>query len=303
MSSIDGIAFQTALGRILAEPEINDRFVADPQATGAELGLDAEQIAALESAGVGRLRAFAHSLYSKRSELLRKVCPATCELLHQRGRLPALAGRFVREHPPIESREHSSRTLRDGFWFLEFLCRLQTQGEFDDPLVVEVARFELAWLSVTAREAALESAIAFQQAAERHASLTKDDMLAAQPRRGSHCRIEAFTVDILDVVHALAEGRAPESSTGTSPESDAEPTLVLFTKLPGWRNVRYAKVNEPTRQVFDRCDGRASCRQIIAHLHRERVLDDDPDAFGDRCLALFARLAKINAITFEPRPC
>jgi hypothetical protein len=302
MASIDGLAFQTALGRILAEPAINDRFVADPQGTGAALGLDAAQIAALEAAGVHRLRAFAHSLYSKRIELLRKVCPGTYELLQQRAQLAALAGRFVREHAPIESREYDSRTLRDGFWFLEFIVRLQERGELSDPLVAEVARFELAWLSILGRSGAVESAVAFHDAATRNGARTRDEILAARPRRGGHARIEAFSLDILPVMRALGEKRPPPASSGSGAD-DAEPTLVLFVKWPGWRNVRYATVNDATRQLFELCDGRATTHQIIAGLWRERSTHDELDAFTTRCLGLVERLAQINAITFEPRPC
>jgi hypothetical protein len=291
-SSIEGAEFQMALGRILAEPDLNERFLADPRGVGGELGLDGEQIAALEHAGLARLRSFAHSLWSKRIGLLKKICPATYELVEQRGRLAELAGRFVREHPPREAREHSSRTIRDGFWLIDFLLRLEETGELGDPLLAEVARFERAMLEVTARVEAVESAARFQEAAGEKPEMTREEMLAARPRRGVHCRVEVFTVDIVEVIRALGEGRPPEDpSPGES--------IVLFSKMPGRRNVRYATVNAQTRQLLELCDGVATCREIIARMLRLSLVDKDPEAYAESCLGLLTRLAQINAVTFD----
>lgn len=290
-SSIDELEFQTAFGRILSEPELNERFVEDPSGVGAELGLDAGQVAALESAGLSKLKAFSHNLSSKRVGLLKKVCPATYELIHQRKRLGQLAGQFVRRHPPRESKEYPNRTIRDGFWFVDYLTELQSKGELEDDLIGEVARFERSMLAVSSLDEALQSAEAFSKQAEENMELTREQMLARRPRRGGHTRIESFDVDMIEVIRSLGESQKIEQP---SPRK----TIVLFSKMPGWRNVRYANINERTRDLLEACDGFSTCREIIAQQLKGSLIDRDPNSFAESCLGLLTRLAQMNAVTF-----
>lgn len=291
-SSIDGAQFQIGLGRILSEPDLNERFLADPQGVGAELGLDREQVEALEAAGLPRLRTFAHNLASKRIGLLKKVCPATYELVHRRGRLGELAGGFVRCHRPLASQEHPSRSIRDGFWFVEHLLRLDAAGELGDPLLAEVARFERAMLSVTTLAVALESAEQFAARAAELSGLDREEMLAAYPRQGIHARVEEFGVDVVEVIRALGEEEPID-------EVEAAETIVLFSKLPGWRNVRSAAISRRTARLLELCTGVSTTRHVVARLLAESLVEEEPEVFADGCLSMLTQLVQLNAVTFD----
>lgn len=298
MSRIDGREFQVAFGRILAEPDLNERFVADPGAVGDELGLDDEQIAALTSIGLERLSEFSHRLASKRIGLLKKVCPATYERAHQARRLGELAGGFVRSHPPIESKDYPSRTIRDGFWFIDHLLALDEAGTLDDPLLADVARFERALLTVTALAESVESATAFEQAARELEEATRQELLEARPRTGPHAAIERFGREITEVIKALGAEQAPDAVHEGPPRDDAE-QIVLFSKLPGWRNVRYAAINRLTRDLLAECDGFSTSREIAARLLRQSLVERDPQDFAESCLGVLTRLTQMNVLTFD----
>ena len=294
-SCIDEIDFQRAFARILSEPEINQRFLKDPLKTGAELGLDAEQVAAIESVGLPRLHDFAENLASKRFGLIAKVCPATHALVERRGRLLELAKRFLRANPPHLSEQYSSRTIRDGYWFLEMLHQMDEEGALNDPLLADVARFERAMLLVSTDLAALESSQAFWDAAQERPDMSYDEMLASQPRLGLHTRIEAFQSDITEVIRALG-------SQQPLPELSSQPVIMLFSKQPGWRNISYAKINARTRELLERCDGISSCRQIIAGLLRDELVEKNAETFAERCFRILHNMAQINVLTFDHAP-
>ncbi|MEM9557153.1 MAG: hypothetical protein AAGC60_23040 [Acidobacteriota bacterium] len=297
-ATLDDAAFQRTFGRILAEPGLNERFIASPREVGRELGLDDAQIAALEATGLDKLRAFSHNLLSKRVGLLKKVCPAVYERAHQTKRLVPLASGFVRSHPPLESKEYSSRTTRDGFWFIDYLLSLDAEGSLDDPLLAEVARFERAMLSVSALEASLESSADFLESAARVDALERDALLAARPRRGPHTVIETFGRDIVEVIRSLGEGREP-AETLEGPAPPGVERIVLFSKIAGWRNVRYAEINRQTRDLLELCDGMSTTREIAARQLRQSHSTKDFDAYADSCLGLLRKLTQINVITFD----
>lgn len=282
---LDDAAFQWALARLLTEPALADGLTRDATAVARELGLDAAQLEGLLAAGAGRLRTFAHTLASKRMGLLRKTCPATDTLIHQRGRQRELAARFLREHPPLEAREYPNRSLRDGFWMTALLMRLEASGELNDVLLADVARFEHTLLTVTSLADALESAAAWER--DTQASPQAADP-AARPICGPHVRVEHFSCDVVTAIRRLAVGQP----VGTP---DAQPCLILFSKLPGWRNVRYAAVNTLTRELLALCDGGLTGAQIVTRLASALGRQNDA-GFAQDCLDTLARLRTINVL-------
>jgi hypothetical protein len=289
--SLDDAAFQWALARLLTEPALADGLLREPSAVAAQLGLDEGQIQGLAVAGGGRLRAFAHSLAGKRMGLLRKTCPATDTLLHQRGRQRELAARFLREHPPLEAREYPNRSLRDGFWMTALLMRMQADGELNDPLLADVARFEHTLLTVTSLSEALESAAAWDLAAHAGAPATEGAAVwDVYPTCGPHVRIERFVCDVVVAVRRLSEGQPVG-------RPDDTPCLILFSKQPGWRNVRYASVNALTHALLLLCDGGTTIGGIVERLGATRD-GAEPAAFARDCLATLLKLRDINVLRF-----
>ena len=288
----DGAEFQTALARLLVEPELTERFHADPDGTARELGLDDTQIAALKSAGVDRLRSFARGLAGKRFQIQKRVCQVTYRLLELYGLEAKIMVRFVRENPPLESTEFPTRSIRDGVWLTEMLQRMVAAGELDAPYLEDVARFERQMLAVTSFYDTVNSAVEFQKAYEAWPEPTPEEMLAAMPRRGIHAAVESFSCDVTQIVRQLA-------ADGDLPELEPQPTHLLFSKVPGWRNVRYARINDLTRELLELCDGTRSTREIVARLVRQGHLERDPEQLTPSCLEILSRFYQLLTITFD----
>jgi len=228
----------------------------------------------------------------KRLSLLAKVTPAVYRLLEVEGRLHAAGHRFLDELLPREAPEFPNRTVRDGFWLLDLVDRMLAEGEACRHLA-DVARFERVELTLLSTAALVESAKAFRRAFEAGARSTPEEALAARPRMGAHVRVDTFACDVVDLVRRLLESAPLEGLR-------AEPTLVLFSKAPGFRNMHHLAINGRTRRLLELCDGSRTTAEIAARL--------SPGAAGDAALRAAAacaeavlRLHELNAITFDPR--
>lgn len=287
---VDDRGFQIALARVLVDPATRRRFVADPAAAGRELGLDEAQIGALHAAGADRISTFALEVGGKRLSLLAKVTPAVYRLLEGEGRLHDVGHRFLDEHLPREAPEFANRTVRDGFWLLGLLDRMIAEGE-PCPHLADVTRFERIELELLSTLELVESAKAFRRAFEAAPRPPIEAVLAARPRVGPHTRVERFACDVVDVIRRLLEGERLDAIR-------AEPTLVLFSKAPGFRNVHHLAINERTRRLLELCDGQRTTAEIAARL--------SPGAAGDEvgrraagCVEVVRRLHELNALTLD----
>lgn len=287
--ALDDAAFQWALARLLTEPALAERLLAEPEAAAQALGLDAQQVQALMTAGPRRLRNFAHSLASKRLGLLHKTCPATDARLQQHPRRRELQARFLREHPPLETPEYPNRSLRDGFWMTAFLVRLQAEGELNDALLGDVARFEHALLQVTSLAEALDNAERWDRELRADPDGPAAEALwAARPVRGAHVRVEHFAGDIVGAIKRLVD-KLPVDAL------EARPCSILFSKQPGWRNVRYASINALTHALLMSCDGARTTADVVEHLARSHGRLEDA-AFAQGCLETLRRLRSMNVL-------
>ncbi|MDC0707556.1 DUF692 family protein [Stigmatella sp. ncwal1] len=285
---MDELKFQTALARLLVEPALRKRFLATPQAVGAELSLGEEQTAALLAVGAEHLSSFAHDLASKRLSLLAKAAPASCKWLQNRGLWHELAHRFVDDHAPLFSPEFVNRSVRDGFWFLRMLDQvLVERPELLTPLG-DIVRFERAQLELSSTVAPVQSAKDFRQAYEATPAPGTEALLAARPRTGPHVRVERFGCDVVELVRRINAGQDPQEVPGTA-------TAVLFTKAPGFRNVRHLAINERTRSLLALCDGTRTTVEIAAQLSRSAGSGKPQEALA--CAEVIRRLHELNALT------
>jgi hypothetical protein len=288
---VDDRAFQIALARVLVDPAVRRRFVADPRAEARGLGLDEAQVGALLAAGPARINTFALEVAGKRLSLMAKVTPAAYRLLEVEGRLHHVGHRFADELIPREAPEFPNRAVRDGFWLLGLLSRMVAEGERCRHLA-DVARFERVELSLLSTPALVESAAAFRRAFEAAPEPPLEEVLAARPRLGPHARVERFACDVVDLVRRLLE-EAPIDGLR------AEPTLVLFSKVPGFRNVNHLAINERTRRLLDLCDGVRTTAEIAALLS-PGAPGDGGGREGSRqaagCAEAVRRLYAMNAV-------
>ncbi|WP_240486709.1 DUF692 family multinuclear iron-containing protein [Hyalangium minutum] len=285
----DAHVFQTALARLLVEDGLRKRFFAAPPAVGEELGLGPEQVEALLAVGAGHLNTFAHDLSSKRLSLITKAAPASCRWLQLHKLWHDVSHRFTEEHAPRHSPEFVNRTVRDGFWFLQLLSRvLEERPELRFPLE-DILRFERVQLELCSTVAPVETALEFRRAFESRAAPGVEELAAARPLSGPHVRVERFGCDVVELVRRLNAGEATE-------EVPLKPSLVLFSKAPGFRNVRHLAINERTSALLALCDGSRTTAEIAARL--------SPGAAGEAsaqevrsCAEVVRRLMELNALT------
>jgi hypothetical protein len=292
--SAEGATFQIALARILVEPSVRRRFLADPDAVGRELGLGEAQVDALKGAGLAEIDAFAHSLQSKRLGLLVKVCQATYRLLERRGVLAEVAARFFSEHPPVRSSLYPNRTVRDGVWLIELALRMEEEGAIDCPYLVDVGRFERIMLSLSSFPETVASAEAFEAARAEWPEPAADEILEARPRTGSHTAVESFACAVVEVVGAQARGEALPAAP-----APGEGTTVLFAKGAGWRNVRTLALSGRTGRLLALCDGQRTTREIVAVLLRESLYGEEAEALSSVCVGMLRRLYALNVVLFD----
>lgn len=296
--SAEGAEFQAALARILVEPDTRQRFMSDPEGVGQELGLGAEQVEAMKSAGLKELDVFAQSLLGKRVGLLAKVCQATYRLLERQGGLHEATHRFAREHPPRQLPEFPNRTVRDGFWLIDLARRMDADGTVELPHVEDVGRFERIMLTLSSYQEPVDTCNAFAEARQEWPEPTAEEILVSYPRLGAHTEIASFAGPVVDVVGALARGEPlpPEPLPGD------EPQLILFAKAPGWRNIHTMRIGPRSRDLLELCDGTRTARQLSAHLLRGSMMEVDPDKHAEGLVGTLGQLYQLNAVTFDRAP-
>jgi hypothetical protein len=290
---VDDRRLQIALTRVLVDPAVRRRFLADPEAEGLALGLDRTQARALVEAGPERIRTFAMEVASKRFSLLRKVTPGTYRLLEAAGRLHDVSHRFAEEHLPEEAPQFPNRTVRDGFWLLGLVDRMIAEGEACRHLA-DVARFERIELTLISTATLVQSARAFRRAVEAAPPSSPEAVLDARPRLGPHARVEQFACNVIDLVRRLMEKEPIDAVR-------AEPTLVLFSKAPGFRNVHHLAINERTRRLIELCDGARTTAEIAASLS-PGAAGQEMDRRAAGSAEVVRRLVDLNAVTLgDPR--
>jgi hypothetical protein len=131
---------QQVLAHLYIDAALRERFFADPQRTGAELGLDAREVQHLAQLSAHQVAFFARSLQRKRLQAIRKLLPLTHRVLKER--FGALFERYSERPVPQGSKKHRA----DAIAFAAFVEHaLGVHGTV--PLwVVELVRYEAAWL-------------------------------------------------------------------------------------------------------------------------------------------------------------
>jgi hypothetical protein len=128
---------QQVLARLSIDPALRDRFFADPDAVGAELGLAVEETLGLARIPRKQVEQFADSLRRKRRDQVRRIIPITARSLGRE--FAHLFDRYVDESPP----RGSKADFDDAVGFVAAIRR------WADPLepewAVDLARYELAW--------------------------------------------------------------------------------------------------------------------------------------------------------------
>lgn len=135
--------FQHALARLSTDRPLRESFFADPAAVGPALGLDAEEAQRLAALPAAQLEVFAGTLHQKRIAEAARLLPLTSAVL-DRGFAP-LFRRHAGTYVPRGTRKHGE-DARAFALFLEDLC---CRERVEPPWIVDLARYEAAWLEAT----------------------------------------------------------------------------------------------------------------------------------------------------------
>jgi hypothetical protein len=128
---------QEVLARLAIDPALRDRFCADPDAVGAELGLAAQEALGLARIPRRQLEQFAASLRRKRRDQVQRIMPISARTLGQE--FAVLFDRYVDASPP----RGSKADLDDAAGFVESIRR--SADQLEPEWAVDLARYELAW--------------------------------------------------------------------------------------------------------------------------------------------------------------
>ncbi|MCP3065172.1 DUF692 domain-containing protein [Myxococcus sp. K38C18041901] len=288
---VDEPRFQAALARLIVDPGLRQRFLEAPAATCASLELSAPATEALLQAGPAHIDLFGREVSAKRFALLAKIAPATLKLLQKERLLHGLTTRFVTTYLPRESREFPNRSVRDGFWLLDLVERMFADGEFQLAHLRDIARFERAQLSLYSTQPPVESALAARAARDARPEPTDAELLTARPRLGAHTQVERFGCDVIEAIRRVTSGASLEDVATT-------PTLILFLKAPGWRNVQPMGINERTATVLALCDGQCTTAELLARL-ASRGSTEDKDRTEAGGLKLIRDLYRLGALMLD----
>jgi hypothetical protein len=128
---------QEVLARLSIDPALRDRFFADPNAVGAELGLAPQETLGLARIPRRQVEQFADSLRRKRRDQVRRIIPIAARTLGRE--FTVLFDRYVDASPP----RGSKADFDDAAGFVAAIRRSADQLELE--WAVDLARYELAW--------------------------------------------------------------------------------------------------------------------------------------------------------------
>ena len=289
---LDTAEFQVALARILVDEQARRVFEREPERFRREFQLTQEQLAALQTAGLERLKGFSHDLIDKRLSIFTKMCPATLELLRRHDLLRVVAPRFISRFLPRTEHEYLNRTVRDFFWFAELLLEMLEAGELTCPYLEDVVRYERAQATLNTRPELSESLQVYRALREACPQPTREQLLASRPRLGEHARVEIFTCDVPQVIRKLVEGEDP-------PDLPREPRPLLFAKAAGARKARAVRINTLTYELVSLCTGQQTTREILTRLSQGRAGTMTPAQLEDGCVETLLKMYELLMVSLE----
>lgn len=139
---------QRVLAQLYTNAVLRERFFADPQAVGEELGLSAAEVQQVAQLSMQQVNLFANSLHSKRLGEVCKLLPLTYRVLGKHFAL--LFRRYAETYVPKGIKKHRD----DAISFATFVEQVARMGDIEPAWAMEVLRYEKADLiasSVTRR--------------------------------------------------------------------------------------------------------------------------------------------------------
>lgn len=134
---------QQVLAQLYTNKVLRERFFAEPQAVGETLGLSVEEAMQLAQLSPQQVKLFASSLKHKRLGEVRELLPLTQQVLGKQ--FFQLFWQYAETYLPQGIKKH----FLDAIAFATFIEQIATKEEIEPAWVVEVVRYEKAWVQAT----------------------------------------------------------------------------------------------------------------------------------------------------------
>jgi len=131
---------QQVLAQFYTNTEFRERFFANPQAVGEELGLSGDEAQQLAKLSLQEVNIFANSLKWKRLGEIRELLPRTAKVLGKD--FNALFWRYAETHLPTGIKKHRA----DAIAFANFITKVAQNEDFATVWINDLVRYEQAWL-------------------------------------------------------------------------------------------------------------------------------------------------------------
>ncbi|MEH1939200.1 MAG: hypothetical protein V7L01_03140 [Nostoc sp.] len=130
---------QQVLAQLYTNTDFRERFFANPEAVGAELGLSCDEAQKLAQLSAQEVNIFANSLKWKRLGEVRELLPRTARALGKN--FTALFWRYAQTHLPKGIKKHRE----DAIAFANFIA-IAEEENLDPPWISDLVRYEKTWL-------------------------------------------------------------------------------------------------------------------------------------------------------------
>jgi hypothetical protein len=130
---------QQVLAQLYTNTDFRERFFANPEAIGAELGLSCDEAQKLAQLSAKEVNIFANSLKWKRLGEVRELLPRTARALGKN--FTALFWRYAQTHVPKGIKKHRE----DAIAFANFIAIAEEENP-DPPWISDLVRYEKTWL-------------------------------------------------------------------------------------------------------------------------------------------------------------
>lgn len=131
---------QQVLAQLYTNTEFRERFFANPQAVGTELGLSCDQVQQLAQLSAQEVNIFANSLKWKRLGEIRELLPRTAKVLGKN--FNTLFWRYSETHLPTGIKKHRE----DAIAFANFMIKVAQHENIPPAWLDDLVRYEKTWL-------------------------------------------------------------------------------------------------------------------------------------------------------------
>ncbi|BBD67325.1 hypothetical protein NIES4072_53810 [Nostoc commune NIES-4072] len=131
---------QEVLAQLYTNTDLRERFFANPETVGAELGLSCDEAQKLAQLSAKEVNIFANSLKWKRLGEVRQLLPRTARALGKN--FTALFWRYAQTHVPKGIKKHKE----DAIAFANFIFKVAQEENLDPFWISDLVRYEKTWL-------------------------------------------------------------------------------------------------------------------------------------------------------------